>query len=37
MNLQAILGDEVDVDRLIALLEQNLWDESQAAQSYYAQ
>ena len=35
-NLSAII-DETDMDKVIALLQQNNWDESAAAQAYYAQ
>ena len=35
-NLSAILGVE-DVDKVIELLQQNNWDESAAAQAFYAQ
>jgi len=34
-NLSIILGLD-DVDKVIELLQQNNWDESQAAQAYYA-
>lgn len=34
-NLQAILGED-DVDKVIELLQQNQWDESAAAQAFYA-
>lgn len=36
INLQAIINVE-DVDLVIKLLEQNDWDESQAASAYMAQ
>lgn len=35
INLQAILDIE-DLDKVIQLLEQNNWDEGQAANAYYA-
>ena len=35
-NLSAILNVD-DVDKVIELLQQNNWDESAAAQAYYAQ
>ncbi len=34
-NLQAILGED-DVDKVIELLQKNQWDESAAAQAFYA-
>ena len=36
MNLQAMLGID-DIDVVIRLLEQNDWDESQAANAHFAQ
>lgn len=36
MNLSAMLNIE-DLDRVIKLLEENNWDESQAANAYMAQ
>jgi len=36
MNVQAMLNIE-DIDKVIQLLEQNNWDESQAASAHYAQ
>ena len=36
MNLQAMLDIE-DLDQVIKLLEQNNWDEGQAANAFYAQ
>jgi hypothetical protein len=35
MNLQAMLNIE-DIDRVIELLQQNDWDESQAANAHFA-
>jgi len=35
MNLQAMLNIE-DIDKVIQLLEQNDWDESQAANAFFA-
>lgn len=34
-NLSAMLNTE-DVDKVIELLQQNNWDESAAAQAFYA-
>lgn len=36
MNLQAML-DIDDMDKIIQLLEQNGWDEAQAANAHFAQ
>ena len=36
MNLSAILNID-DMDEVIRLLEENNWDESQAANAHYAQ
>lgn len=36
VNLQAMLNIE-DIDKVIKLLEENNWDESQAASAHFAQ
>jgi hypothetical protein len=36
MNLQAMLNID-DIDKVISLLEQNNWDEGQAASAHFAQ
>ena len=36
VNLSAMLNIE-DIDQVIQLLKQNNWDESQAANAFYAQ
>jgi len=36
MNLQAMLNVD-DIDKVITLLEQNNWDEAQAANAHFAQ
>ena len=36
MNLSAMLGID-DLDKVIALLKENNWDEAQAANAHFAQ